>query len=330
MPHDAFGRDDVARYRDALEHALDLTTDELGETGSFEVFEFSRRLGHRLGLASWGGSVFAEGTLFEELTAALDVLDPSDAFVHPERMGEVAATDKAAEYQALATAGALISNALDEHGETLAAGPLGLIIDRWSDTSGEAGRLGIANDLILMHLASMSNLFAATAWLLVDLLLRPALAVEALADPKLLENCALESIRMAQRSIMLREVLNPIDFNDGEQTYSLTPGATVATLLPLTNNSAAPGLDTYDPHRWARRRLDSPGLAEKTLVTTFGHGPHVCPAQPFSLHAMSRSAIRVLGRGGLTPRFSSAHPLAGQIGGVGRAAEPCLVDYSSP
>lgn len=327
VPHDAFGRDDVARYRDALEHALDLTISELGASGTLEVFDFSRRLGHRLGLSAWGGKVFTEGALFEELTAALDVLDPSDAFVRPEQMGDVAANNKAAEYEALAVAETLIGDALDAHRAELGAGPLALIIDRWAD-AGDAGRQGIARDLILMHLASMSNLFAATGWLLVDLILRPDLLGQALKDSTLAEHCALESIRMAQRSIMMREVLRPVTVDDGEASYSLMPGATVATLLPLTNLDAGPGLGDYDPSRWRRRRLAHPELAERTVVTTFGHGSHLCPAQPFSLHAMIRTVQRVLGAGTFQARFDQATPIPGQIGGVGRAAAPCLIDYT--
>ena len=327
IPHDAFGRNDVERYREALEHALDLAVDELGASGSFDVFDLSRRIGHRLGLASWGGSVFASGELFEGLVAALDVLDPSDAFVHPERMGTVADDSKAREYAALATANDLIVGALSDHGPALRAGPLGLIIDRWADTDTATAHAGVANDLILLHLASMSNLFAATGWLLADLLLRPDLAAAALADPALMENCALESIRMAQRSIMLREVLQETTLSDESTTYRLQPGATVATLLSLTNTSAAAGLEDYDPARWVRRRLSTPVLEERTLVTTFGHGAHTCPAQPFSLHAMVRTAHRVLGLGDLTAEFTSPAPLRGQIGGVGRSQAPCPVHF---
>src|SRR5271155_5250027 len=55
LPHQLFGRDDVASYLANVQQALDAALDELGPAGTFDVFELTRRLGHRVGLASWGG-----------------------------------------------------------------------------------------------------------------------------------------------------------------------------------------------------------------------------------------------------------------------------------
>ena len=183
--------------------------------------------------------------------------------------------------------------------------------------------------MILVHLGSMSNLFAALGWTIVHLLLHPDVQARARAgEDGLLERCALESTRLGQRSIMLRAVLHPVEVTDEAATYSLDPGTVVATFLPLTNTSAAPGLDRYDPDRWQRRRLrDEDQLAARELVTTFGHGKHTCPAMPFSLAAMTRSVQRLLDAYELTPTFTEAHPLPGQVGGVARAADPCVMAY---
>ncbi|CNN46099.1 cytochrome P450 [Mycobacterium tuberculosis] len=64
------------------------------------------------------------------------------------------------------------------------------------------------------------------------------------------------------------------------------------------------------------------------LVTAFGHGRHSCPAQPFSLQAMTAATTRLLREYRMTPRWA-AHPLPvpAQIGGVARAAGPCPVEY---
>ena len=42
---------------------------------------------------------------------------------------------------------------------------------------------------------------------------------------------------------MTRTVLSTVDFDTGEVTYQVPPGWTIATLLPLLNTSAAPGLE---------------------------------------------------------------------------------------
>ncbi len=127
---------------------------------------------------------------------------------------------------------------------------------------------------------------------------------------------------------MLRAVLREVEVDDGTAVYRLPPGTVVATFLPLTNTTSAPGLEAYDPDRWARRGLhDEADLAARELVTTFGHGPHTCPAMPFSLAAMTRSVDRLFTTYDLMPAFGDAQPLPGQIGGVARAAAPCPVRY---
>ncbi len=135
----------------------------------------------------------------------------------------------------------------------------------------------------------MSNLMAALGWAMVDLLEHPA-ELEAVVggDGDLAQRCALESTRLAQRSIMSRAVLAPVDLDTGDVTYRVPAGWTIATLLPLLNTSAAPGLERWDPGRWNRHRLaDQDALPSPMLVTAFGHGRHTCPAQPFSLAAMT-------------------------------------------
>ena len=64
-------------------------------------------------------------------------------------------------------------------------------------------------------------------------------------------------------------------------------------------------------------------------MTTFGHGAHTCPAQPFSLSAMCRSAERLTTTYDLAPAasFRAIVPLAVQIGGVARSASLCEVHY---
>src|ERR1700760_1667502 len=55
MPHLLFRKGDVALYLANLEAALDATLTELGPEGTADVFALTRRLAHRMGLASWAG-----------------------------------------------------------------------------------------------------------------------------------------------------------------------------------------------------------------------------------------------------------------------------------
>jgi cytochrome P450 len=139
----------------------------------------------------------------------------------------------------------------------------------------------------------------------------------------------LEATRIGQRSIMMRTVLAPWAIPDGSTTWHVEPGVIVATMVPLTNPTAAPGLESFDPDRWDGRKLrDEAALPAPELVVTFGHGPHRCPARRFSLSAIGRAVRRLLDTYELTPEFDEVRPKPGQIGGVARAADPCPVRYA--
>jgi cytochrome P450 len=250
-------------------------------------------------------------------------------------MARVAATDKAAERAALAVVTEELGVGLQERraGATEGGGEHTLfdrVAAAWADAAPEDAATGVCLDITLIHVASMSNLFAALGWHLVDLLEHPDEAEQVrLGDAGLAETCALESTRMAQRSIMARFTLAPFTMALEEGPLQVPAGMTVATLLPLTNRSAAPGLDRWDPARWNRRRLRTPnGLAAAELVTVFGHGGHSCPARPFSLSAMTLTSGRLLSRFSWEPSWSQhPDPVAAQIGGVARAAAPCRARY---
>lgn len=339
MVHDLFGRDEVRGYLGHLDRSITTSVDELGDDGTVDLFAFTRRLGHRMGLAAWAGEDPEDPARFDAFVRTLDRLDGADAFVHPEAMAAVAAADKADERAALAEVEALIAATVAARDASPHAGPdgptdgpgdddlFGRIVARWSDVAEPERSVGIARDVVLVHLGSMSNLFAAMGWMLAHLGLHPDVAERVRAgEDGLAERCALESIRIGQRSIMLRKVIHRATVADEHATYALRGGVQVATLLPLTNASAMAGLDRYDPDRWGRRRLRAEDqLAARELVTTFGHGSHTCPAQPFSLAAMARTATRLVDGFELAPRFAAVEPLAVQIGGVARSQDPCVV-----
>jgi cytochrome P450 len=332
LPASLFRRDDVASYLVNLDQALEQTVAELGPEGTVDLFDLTRRLGHRMGLASWAGPGSAQGDIFDRLVAAFDTLDGSDAFVHPDAMAAVAASDKRAERAALNAVVELISTAVRrfDSGHTTDRALFDRIVEAWSSEPPDVRTRGIALDVALIHIASMSNLMAALGWAFVDLLEHPThLHRVADGDEDLARRCALESTRMAQRSIMSRAALAPVDFDTGDACYRVPAGWTIATLLPLLNTSAAPGLQDWDPDRWHRHRLADPtALPSPMLVTAFGHGRHSCPAQPFSLAAMTAAMTHLLSRYAMTPQWTShPRPVPAQIGGVARAAGPCAIRY---
>lgn len=331
LPTSLFRRDDVASYLTNLDHALTQTVAELGAEGTVELFGLTRRLGHRMGLASWAGPGSAEGDSFERLVGAFETLDGSDAFVHPDAMAAVAASNKQAERAALDDIVAVIetvARASNFNEDDL----FGRIVAAWSEEPDDVRVRGIALDVALIHIASMSNLMAALGWALVDLLEHPMPAQRvANGDQEFAQRCALESTRLAQRSIMSRAVLAPVDLDTGDQTYRVPAGWTIATLLPLLNTTAGPDLQGWNPDRWHRYRLaDAASLPSPMLVTAFGHGKHSCPAQPFSLAAMTAAMTRLLNTYEMTPTWPNyPRPVPAQIGGVARSADPCPVNYVS-
>ena len=329
--HDLFGAQEVEGYLGHLDVAVDRQVRELGDGGTLDVFELSRRLGHRLALGCWMGDAAADAPMLDRLIREFDQLDGADAFVHPEDMlsahDDLDVVPFARERAALAQVEEIVAGLLADGAPE--DGFLAEIADRWADVDEGQRARGVAGDVVLLHIATMTNLFAALGWTLGLLLLHPDAKVRVeVGDSAFLERCELEAIRLGQRSIMMRSVLTPCSITAGNVEHPLDPGMIVATMVPLTNRTAAPGLDTYDPDRWDGRRLrDEATLPARELVTTFGHGSHRCPAQRFSLSAIGRAVSRLVTTFELEPAFTAIRPLPLQIGGVARPAHPCLVGY---
>jgi cytochrome P450 len=324
--HDLFGAQDVEGYLGHLDTAITRQIGELGAVGTFDVFALARRLGHRLALGCWMGDAVSEPPMLDELIAAFEVLDGADAFVRPAAAAR-AGDDRAAERAALARLETVVTGLLV--GDVPEDGFLAEIDRRWDGTESEERVAGVAGDVVLLHIATMTNLFAALGWTLALVLLDPDVRTRIESgDDALLERSALEATRLGQRSIMMRSVLSPWTISDGALSYAVDPGAIVATMVPLTNTTAAPGLDGFDPDRWSGRKLrDEAALPAPELVVTFGHGPHRCPARRFSLSAIGRAVRRLVDTYELVPEFDTVRPQPGQIGGVARAADPCPVRY---
>ena len=335
-PHMLFAREDVEVYLENLVSAVELELEAMGASGEFEAFAHCRRIAHRMGLASWGSRAATTPDRIERLIAAFDALDSSESFVHPERAFFAWATGKRREQEALATIESIYAEILKElpplsrEGTSDEPGFFDRIRAAWRDTTGDEQVRGIARDVVLVHMGSQSNLFAAMAWTLVHLLERPELLATVRAgDDALLERCAHESIRLRQRSIVLRRILKPCSLSDEHSTYQLEPGLSLATMMSVTITTSAPGLDRFDPENYRGPLFQrTQELSGKELVTSFGHGAHYCPAARFSISSIRIATRALLERFVLEPRFQGPGPLRRQIGGVARADRPCRVGYT--
>jgi hypothetical protein len=95
------------------------------------------------------------------------------------------------------------------------------------------------------------------------------------------------------------------------------------TNRPRSDAANRPG---RQPH--SHRLADTAALHSPMLVTAFGHGRHSCPAQPFSLAAMTTAMVRLLTAFEIAPAWEHPPtPVPAQIGGVARAADACPIRY---
>jgi cytochrome P450 len=329
-PHDLFANSELEGYLDELGAAMAAEIDVLGPSGRLEVFAECRRLAHRLGLSAWAGEG-GDSRYLDRLTPAFDRLDTAESFVHPTQMLRTWATRKRHEQAAMAQIESVLAEILDTR-EWAGEWPDDWLTRIWeahADRSPAERRVHVARDVIVIHLGSMSNLYAAMGWTLIEVLRQPSLRASVLdGDDELLERAASESIRMAQRSITLREVLTPIEVDDGTTTYRLEPGVLLATMLSVTNTTACPALRTFDSDHYVGRRLaGSVDVPTKELVSTFGHGRHSCPAARFSISAIRLAVRALLDTYDMTGDLADVRPLRGQLGGVARGDRPAWITY---
>ena len=332
LPHDLFARDDVEVYLEHLHKAVDVELSALGESGSLELFAFTKRLAHRMGLASWGGMSAASDEQLDALAAHFEQLDASESFVHPHKALLAVATRKWRERRAMHAIEAIFADMLRERHRNTDVNDNDLftrICASWDDVPSPAREVGIARDVIVVQMGSQSNLFAAMAWTLIFALRHPNIVDQILSQgDSVLEAFSHESIRMSQRSIVLRRVVSPVEVADEKATYRVGPGTLIATMLSVTNQFAAKGLDQFDEKNYRGASfLRANELPARELVTTYGHGKHTCPAHRFSTSAIRHSVGEIFRRYELRAEFDEPLPLPRQIGGVARADRPCTVRY---
>ncbi len=342
-----FSRDRLDGFVAQIEDAVDEELAQLGGAGEFEIFQRMKLLVHKIGFRCWAGREAAGAERLPYLIERFERLDPEQAFVHPAQMLWTIVTRKAPERRALREVEAVLTEIWQERARRRVRE--GDMLERLHEMYIErppAERFAaVAKDVMILHLASQSNLYASLAWTLVNLLRFPQhrAAVDAereilvarygaatrgpLSEMVALEQFAQESIRVAQRSLTLRKVVRPCQLDDGRTTYSLQPGVYVGTLIVLTN-SAYDTLDRFDPQHYERNRL-APGVRIPTaeVVSTFGHGRHACVGERFAIAAIKIVVSRFLERFEVEPCFDDVTLPSEQIGAVARAASPCLVRY---
>lgn len=321
-------------YDDYIADAVREELSTLGATGELEVFTRMRTLVHRIGFRCWAGPEATAEPYFSALVRCFDRIDPEDVFLRPGRTSLAVITRKAPERRALHQAAELLGEIWRTRQRlgVVVGDNLDALHALYADRPEDQRHWRVARDVIVLHLASQTNLYAALSWTIVRLAGRPDDVARILtddADRRYLDQCASEAIRLGQRSLTLRKVLRPCDIVDGAQTYTVAPGAFIATMLSVTNPTAAPGLDEYDPNHYDRARLSKDVPVEtREQVSTFGHAVHACPGQRFALAAIRRTVLELFGGFEVTPRFSEVRPQARQIGAVARADRPCIVSYA--
>lgn len=339
----------LANYVALIDQVVQAELARWGDAGELDLFDAIRTLEQRVGFALWIAPVAADEPYWQELKRHFDVLDQAVAFVAPQQILATIASGKAEERAALAAIRALLPDIVAAHDSSPAAGgaTVDLLRTRYAGEDAALVTRRVHHNTINLNQGFLSNLYAAIAWMSAEVLLRADMrerlraeiaattesygpdfrtSLEALNGMSYFAEVLMESVRFAQRSLTLRKVLRPVDFDAGDATYKVQPGTYIATMLSVTNTQT-PELARFDPAHYQGREL-RPDLAPgRETVSTFGHGRHFCPAQLFSLH-MARIVIsRLLERFELAPCFDIIEPSRKQMGGVSRPDAPARVSY---
>ena len=329
---------------------VELEIDRLGEAGEFEIFDQIRTLEQRIGYRLWIGEEASSEQYWIKLKQNFDVLDQEKAFVDPASVLETIKTSKKKERAAVAEIAAIIDEIWAQRQVSGVGGEdtLHLMHQLFDDEDKTLENRKVAHNTINANQGFLSNLYAAIAWCTVHVVSNDEVAqavltdiavarekygedfllqLDAINEMDYIEQLLMESVRVAQRSITLRKVMQEVTLNDGQREYTVAPGAYITTLLSVTNFQP-PGLEGFDPNHYTKNKLtaDLGGFAKES-VTTFGHGSHSCPAQRLS-HIVTKVVLcKLLINFDLDAQFTHAEPSRVQLGGVARSEQPCVVNY---
>jgi cytochrome P450 len=314
-----------------------------------DIFDAIRTLEQRVGYGLWIAPEAADDAWWPALKSQFDVIGQESAFVNPGAALATIKSNKAREKAAVAEIGALLEKIVAAHDRNLERTPatVDFLREHFVGAAPAERWRKVVHNTINLNQGFLSNLYAAIAWVIVRLLQHPATladikaeieavrgqygatftrSTEALNAMPLLEQVMMESVRMAQRSLTLRKVVEPVEFDDGAHTYKVQPGVYIATMLSVTNVQS-PDLALFAPEHYQRNQLAAaltPG--GKETVSTFGHGKHACPAQRFSHHMCKIVVSKLLAQFELSPQFTDPQPSARQMGGVSRPDEAVMIE----
>jgi cytochrome P450 len=314
-----------------------------------DVFDAIRTLEQRVGYGLWIAPEAADDAWWPALKQQFDVIGQESAFVNPGAALATIKSNKARERAAVAEIGALLERIAAAHDANPERTPatIDFLREHFAAEEPAARWRKTVHNTINLNQGFLSNLYAAIAWVIVRLLQNPATlaavaqeidatrarygaafttSIEALNGMTMLEQVMMESVRMAQRSLTLRKVVEPIEFDDGAQVYTVQPGVYIATMLSVTNVQGTE-LALFAPAQHYQRNQLATALtpAARETVSTFGHGRHACPAQRFSHHMCKIVVSKLLARFELTALFSDPQPSARQMGGVARPDEAVII-----
>lgn len=359
-PTEVFADADPALFYELMKHEhmadyvriiADVTAgaiDEWDISSPLDVFDTIRTLSQRIGFGLWICREAADAPYWRALKSSFDVLDQERAFVSPQETLATIKTGKARERAAIADIISTLERIAAVHDQNPAREEATLERLRQRFGAGPEAARKRAHNTINANQGFLSNLYAAIGWVVLRLAQFPPLrakadaeideqraqfggsmstSLEALNAMTFIEQLMMESVRMAQRSITLRRVLTPVQFDDGHHVYTVPPGVYITTMLSVTNTQTDE-LKRFDPDHYVRNALPQrlTPLGKET-VSTFGHGIHACPAQRFSHHMCKIVVAAILERFTLESRFSDPEPSSRQLGGVARPQSPAHIQF---
>jgi cytochrome P450 len=339
-------------YVNAIDSLVDRELQRWKSFDEIDIFDAIRTLEQRVGYGLWIAMEAASDSYWPQLKRHFDVIGQESAFVNPQQTLETIKSNKAREKAAVAEIKTLLGKIIDEHDRNphRQYAAVDFLREHFANESMDDLARKVAHNIINVNQGFLSNLYAAIAWVIVRLLQHPEFmaqvtaeidavrqrygenfhtSIEALNAMVFLEQVTMESIRLAQRSLTLRKVVAPVEFDDGVQNYTVQPGVYIATMLSVTNIQSAE-LANFDPEHFQKNQLaNSLSRTGKETISTFGHGKHACPAQRFSHHMCKIVVSKILTHFELMPQFNDPQPSARQMGGVARPDEAVIIRLGS-